>query len=131
MPPPSSTTGCTSIMATGYKQTGSGIRTISTPTRSIPAGYPTLVELAFALLHTPQARAITALALHPPALRETDDITGTAHDREGHVPARPVSDPVLFRRLPRPRQRRVRGADDEQGPRAVGVRLRLRGRDFL
>ena len=46
------------------------------------------------------------------------DALEQSHDRQGHEPARPVPDPLLFRRLPGSRQRRLRGADDERGPRA-------------
>ena len=53
------------------------------------------------------------------------------HDRQGHDAARPVPDRLLLRRVSGPGKRRLRGADDEQGPRAVAVRVRLRRRRVL
>ena len=54
-------------------------------------------------------------------LKGTHGGIGTTYHREGLLASRPLLDPVLLRRVSRPGQRQLRRADDEQGPRALGV----------
>ena len=63
--------------------------------------------------------------------RGTHGTVGTSHHREGHGTSGPFPDRLLLRRVSRPGQRQLRRADDEQGPGAVRLRVRLRGRHLL
>src|SRR6478752_9491621 len=105
-------------MATAYRRSPDRRQTTHPARRGpFPPAPAAQVVLACGLLHTPQACGGTPTGAPPvPDIRGIDDITGTAHDRQGHIPSRPVPRPLLFRGVSGPGQRRVRGVDDERGP---------------